>query len=120
LKKGNNWVDASYDGSLFVILWTFCRVYYIQMPQTHCKIINLTNIWGLKLPTWIKIFIKGWNSINIHKSYSLNFKNGHMDNNIGFTLVFKCILYYDFISIFYIGIQYTIHDEKKKELQQKL
>jgi hypothetical protein len=43
-----------------------------------------------------------------------------MDNNIGFTLVFKCILYYDFISIFYIGIQYTIHDEKKNELQQKL
>jgi len=46
-----------------------------------------------------------------------------MDNNIGFTLIFKCIFYYEFISIFYIGIQYMIHDEKKmngKKLQQKL
>jgi hypothetical protein len=38
-------VDASYDGSLFATLWTFYRVYYIQMPQTHCKIINLTKIF---------------------------------------------------------------------------
>jgi hypothetical protein len=38
-------VDASYDGSLFATLWTFNRVYSIQMPQTHCKIINLTKIF---------------------------------------------------------------------------
>jgi hypothetical protein len=53
-------VDVSYNGSLFVLLWIFCKVYSIQMPQTHCKIINLeNNIYGLKLPTWIRIFIKG-------------------------------------------------------------
>jgi hypothetical protein len=27
-------------------------------------------MYGLKLPTWIKIFIDGWNSTNIHQSYS--------------------------------------------------
>ncbi len=43
------WVDASYNGSLFTSLWTFYRMYFIQMPQTHCKIINL------KKNLWIKI-----------------------------------------------------------------
>jgi hypothetical protein len=42
-------VNVSCDGSFFATLWTFCKVYFIQMPQTHCKIINLTK----KL--WIKI-----------------------------------------------------------------
>jgi hypothetical protein len=36
------WVDASYGGSLFASLWTLCKVYSIQMPQMHWKIINLT------------------------------------------------------------------------------
>jgi len=40
-----SWVDASYSGSIFGSLWTFCRMYIIQMPQTHCKIINLTKIF---------------------------------------------------------------------------
>ncbi len=47
-KKVHNaqiWVDANYNGSLFASLWTFHRVYYIQMTQTHCKIINLTKIF---------------------------------------------------------------------------
>ncbi len=35
-------VDASYDDSHFVFFWTFCKVYSIQMPQMHYKIINLT------------------------------------------------------------------------------
>jgi hypothetical protein len=39
-----SWVDASYGGSLFASLWTFCKVYFIQMPQTHCELINLKNI----------------------------------------------------------------------------
>jgi hypothetical protein len=39
------WIDASYDDSLFESLWTLCKVYSIQMPQTHCKIINLTKIF---------------------------------------------------------------------------
>jgi hypothetical protein len=43
---------------------------------------------------------------------------------MGFTLAFKCIFCYDFISIFYIIIQYMIHDAKKnmdwKNLHQKL
>jgi len=39
------WLVASYDGSLFTSLWTFYKVYSIQMPQTHCKIINLTKIF---------------------------------------------------------------------------
>jgi hypothetical protein len=29
------WVDASYGGLVFVSLWTFCKVYSIQMPQMH-------------------------------------------------------------------------------------
>jgi hypothetical protein len=37
-------VDASYGGSLFASLWTFCKVYFIQMPQMHYKIIKLTKI----------------------------------------------------------------------------
>jgi hypothetical protein len=40
-----SWVDATYNGSLFASLWTFYEVYFIQMPQTHCKIINLTKIF---------------------------------------------------------------------------
>jgi uncharacterized membrane protein (Fun14 family) len=47
-----------------------------------------------------------------------------MDYSMGFKLTFKCILYYDFISIFIIGIPYMIHDGKInmdwKKLQQKL
>ncbi len=39
------WVDSSYGGSLFVSLWTFYIVYFIQMQQTHCKIINLIKIF---------------------------------------------------------------------------
>jgi hypothetical protein len=35
-------IDASYGGLLFVSLWILCKVYSIQMPQMHCKIINLT------------------------------------------------------------------------------
>jgi hypothetical protein len=38
-------VDASYDGSLFTTLWTFYRMYSIQMSQTHCKIINFIKIF---------------------------------------------------------------------------
>ncbi len=36
-----------------------------------------------------------------------------MDYNLGFALTFKCIFCYDFISIFFIRIQYMIHDGKK-------
>jgi hypothetical protein len=47
-----------------------------------------------------------------------------MDYNLGSTLTFKCIFCYDFISIFFIGTQYMIHDKKQnmdwKKLQQKL
>jgi hypothetical protein len=46
-----------------------------------------------------------------------------MDYTLGFELAFKCIFYYDFISIFFIGTQYMIHDGKKmnwKKLEQKL
>jgi hypothetical protein len=39
-------VDANYSGSFFVFLWTFCKVYFIQMPQTHYKIINLTKMFS--------------------------------------------------------------------------
>jgi len=34
-----------------------------------------------------------------------------MDYGVGFALAFKCIFCYDFISIFFIGIQYMILDE---------
>jgi hypothetical protein len=37
-----------------------------------------------------------------------------MDYVMGFALTFKCIFCYDFISIFFIKIQYMIHDGKKK------
>jgi hypothetical protein len=92
------------NGLTFMSLWIFCKVHSIQMPQMHCKIINLkkTN-YGLKFPTWIRILIEGWNSIIIHHSYSNGFKKGHMDYSVGFALTFKCIFYYDFISIFFIG-----------------
>jgi hypothetical protein len=36
-----------------------------------------------------------------------------MDYDLGSILTFKCIFGYDFISIFVIGTQYMIHDEKK-------
>jgi len=36
-----------------------------------------------------------------------------MDYNMGFALTFKCNFCYDFISIFFIGTQYMIHDGKK-------
>ncbi len=48
-------------------------MYFIQMSQMHCKIINLTKIFCqvlLRKPNWIRIFIEGWNSINIHWSNS--------------------------------------------------
>jgi hypothetical protein len=38
-------VDASYGGSLFASLLTFCKTYFIQMLQVHCKIINLIKIF---------------------------------------------------------------------------
>jgi hypothetical protein len=37
----------------------------------------------------------------------------HMDYNLGSTLTVKCIFCYDFISIFFMGTQYMIHDGKK-------
>jgi uncharacterized membrane protein (Fun14 family) len=47
-----------------------------------------------------------------------------MDYSMGFALTFKYIFYYDFISIFFIGIPYMMHDGKInmdwKKLQQKL
>jgi hypothetical protein len=42
----------------------------------------------------------------------MNFQNGHMDYNLHYALTFKCIFCYDFISIFFIGIQYMIVDRK--------
>ncbi len=42
LKDKRKGVDASYNGSFFASLsWTFCKMCFIQMPQTHYKIINL-------------------------------------------------------------------------------
>jgi hypothetical protein len=43
-----------------------------------------------------------------------------MDCVMGFALKFKCIFCYDFISIFSMGIQYIIHDGKKKKYWNKL
>jgi hypothetical protein len=44
--------------------------------QCHNCIVK-SSIWkknnGLRLPTWIRIFVKGWNSINMHESYSNGF-----------------------------------------------
>jgi len=37
-----------------------------------------------------------------------------MDYNLGSALTFKCIFYYDFISIFFIKTQHMIHDGQKK------
>jgi hypothetical protein len=51
----------------------------------------------------------------MHQSYSNGLLNEHMDYNLGSTLAFKCTFCYDFISIFLINIQYTIHDEKRKK-----
>ncbi len=42
----------------------------------------------------------------------MDFKSGHMDYNLGFTLAFKCIFCYDFISILFVEIQYMIHAGK--------
>jgi hypothetical protein len=36
-----------------------------------------------------------------------------MDYNLDHALKFKCIFYYNFISIFFIGFHYMIHDGKK-------
>jgi len=41
-----------------------------------------------------------------------------MDYILGFTLTFKCTFCYDFISIFFIGTQYMIHDGKKYGLKK--
>ncbi len=32
-------------GSFFASLWTFCKVYFIEMQQMQCKIINSTKIF---------------------------------------------------------------------------
>ncbi len=40
-----------------------------------------------------------------------------MDYKLGFKLAFKCI-FYDFISIFFIWIQYMIHDGGKKWIEK--
>jgi len=34
-----------------------------------------------------------------------------MDYNLGFALTFKCIFCHDFISMFFIGIQYIVYGE---------
>ncbi len=36
-----------------------------------------------------------------------------MDYNTGYALTFKCIFYYDFISMFFTRSQYMIHDGEK-------
>jgi hypothetical protein len=44
-----------------------------------------------------------------------------MDYNIGSTLTFKCIFCYDkFISIFFLGSQYMVHDGKNNMNWKKL
>ncbi len=97
-------------------------MYFIQMPQMHCKIINLTKIFCqvlLRYTTWIRIFIKGWNSINIHQSNSnelLKWSYGICSkfcNNIQIYIYF-----YDFISIFFVGIQYMIQNGKKNWIEK--
>jgi hypothetical protein len=47
--KNEIWVDASYGGSFFASLWIFYKLYFIQISQTHCKIINLTKIFMDKI-----------------------------------------------------------------------
>jgi hypothetical protein len=83
--------------------------------KCHKRIIKSPiwkNIYGLKFAIWIRIFIEGWNSIYIHQSYNNVLLKWEYDYVLGFVLTFKCILYYDFISIFFIGTQYMIHDGK--------
>jgi hypothetical protein len=41
-----------------------------------------------------------------------------MDYKLECALTFKCIFYYDFISIFFMGIQYMIRDGKKNGLKK--
>jgi hypothetical protein len=41
-----------------------------------------------------------------------------MDYNLGFTLKFKCIFCYDFISIFFRGTKYMTHDGKNKMIEK--
>ncbi len=48
----------------------------------------------------------------------MDFSSGHMDYNLGSALTFKYIFCYDFISIFFIGTQYMVHDGKKYELKK--
>jgi hypothetical protein len=43
-----------------------------------------------------------------------------MDYVLGFTLTFKCIFCYDFISIFFTNILYMIHDGKTHMDSKKL
>jgi len=45
IPMATSWVDVSYNGSIFGSLWIFYKMYIIQMPQTHCKIINLKYIF---------------------------------------------------------------------------
>jgi hypothetical protein len=42
-----------------------------------------------------------------------------MDYSIGCALTFKCIHYYDFISIFFMWTQYMIHDGEKIWIENK-
>jgi hypothetical protein len=42
-----------------------------------------------------------------------------MDYNLGFVLAFNTFFYYNFISIFFIRVQYMIHDGKKKKKMKK-
>jgi hypothetical protein len=41
-----------------------------------------------------------------------------MNYILGVALTFKCIFYYDFISIFFIETQYMIHDGEKKWIEK--
>jgi len=45
LKIVQELICASYSGSFFATLWTFCIMYSIQMLWMHCPIINLTKIF---------------------------------------------------------------------------
>jgi hypothetical protein len=46
------------------------NVFYLNAINTLKNHQFDKNIYGLRLSTWIKIFIEGWNSINIHQSCS--------------------------------------------------
>jgi hypothetical protein len=50
----------------------------------------------------------------------MDFQSEHMDYNLDSALTFKYIFCYDFISIFFISTQFTIHDEKKNMDEKKL